>query len=62
MVLNIMGEVAWAILQKPIQNACEREWDLSLGMYQFVGEERNISQLQLEASRFGKVKVKPMIL
>jgi hypothetical protein len=31
-------------------------------MYQFIGEERNIFQLQLEASRFGKVKVEPMIL
>jgi hypothetical protein len=31
-------------------------------MYQFIGEERNISQLQLEASKFGKVKVEPMIL
>ncbi len=31
-------------------------------MYQFIGEERNISEFQLEASRFSKVKVEPMIL
>jgi hypothetical protein len=29
-------------------------------MYQFTSEKMNIFQLQLEASRFGKVKVKPM--
>jgi hypothetical protein len=30
-------------------------------MYQFTSEKMNIFQLQLEASRFGKVKVEPMI-